>query len=558
MGIQGKLASSFILIVFAVSLIGCSSGWRRLTLNDLKHSNPAVAIAGQSQTKRVIEIVVGARPDYFTFIEKEQKRDLYLDAAVAQIQAFQNRYIPDRSALNRQFDAELVLEQKRKLLDLYCAAALADTLREAEPEATVLVRIEHQEDVLRRARELANAFPQGVARTMDVLPGNDADGAARSFTAYHIGRYISMTLMGVAQPDTKSIAPAASLRVDVMTFPRLSPSGALGSFGSDLSMLVTATEPGGSEVYSSARLYPGITTGKENCRPEEEWPTYVVKDWVRPDEVPVDPRWAQWWFGSTSPGTGIDSKTLLPIYVRSLNYATLYGSFAANKSAGAEPTEYVFSRIASDLTATRVDGNGDQPVADLSEWVASFDLFDRINLAQVAGTSPAPPHSRESSLASMLVAEMKLRTRMTEITLESIRTELSPAVTTMQTEENDLKAQHDAMQAEQQTMAILGVMISAATLGGQLSAINTGNTAQAHQFQMLNLQNTMQTIRITSDLQTAINQLGDRTAAMNQALAQRIGPITAEIAGETYTFETDSVPDLRAKMLVKYKTRFPN
>jgi len=192
----------------------------------------------------------------------------------------------------------------------------------------------------------------------------------------------------------------------------------------------------------------------------------------------------------------------------------------------------------------------------LEAWVRHFDQPQGLKLEVIAGATPPSPRSREAALASMFAAELKLLAKFSDIVCQDIEAHIVPAVLAMQKEEAAIASQDERMQRQQNAAMVLGVLSSAAALGGQVSAISSGRLTQAQQFQALNLQNTLQTIQIASSLQSEMDRLSERGAASSQALAARVGPITVEIGGETHTFLTRSLPDLRAKMLAKYQARF--
>ena len=575
-----SLPNTFLAVVMMAMLLtsGCGGGapYRAATHADLRKKPLVAPAAASTPGPKVIELVVGVQPDYHTYIAAQGQRQAFIGAQTELLRnatkyhglidpnkgfAFNKGaykwtryYVPFEQYLSNRFDEQLALEQKRRVLDLQHGLALQDELKKAFPDARVILRVEDQAELVARTRNGDGLVRPGqVARTYASLAANDEHNGY--WEVNEVIDYFTASLIGVSDLPAAPTIPGA-LRVNLTNFPLLRPSPhEPGGYGYAACFLVTAGRGGAGEVYSSASL--SASSGPNVVKRMSAMTAYTVKNRIK--DRPLPAAWTGWW--DQRPSDDRKPLTTMSIYrtvERSRNYPMYFCGFRPDPKQP-DPklaTRYALSRIAADVRREAAAPAGEAELTAMREWVGQFDDASRLNLPAVAGATPATPKSRESSLASMFAAEMKLRERFADIVREDTEKAISPAVLAMQKQEAGLHDQRAAMQRQQNFVATMGVLSSAAALGGQLSSINAGNMAQAQQFQSLNLQNALQTIQITANLQAGMNALGDRSTESAKALAARIGPIVAEIDGQTYTFATVNIPDLRAQMLAKYKARY--
>ena len=193
----------------------------------------------------------------------------------------------------------------------------------------------------------------------------------------------------------------------------------------------------------------------------------------------------------------------------------------------------------------------------LKSWVLEYD--PRVAGGRVLLTPSAlAAGSRERTLATFLNAELRLRERVTDYLIgEQYQSELGNVVRGMMHEEEKIASKIKTMRGVAIAVAIVGAGAGVGAAASGIAAASVGYFAVTQTAQSsINTINSTVNSTVTS-LMAAEYGLVGRSREMSINMAEKIGPLEVELAGQTISVTAGSISELRGKLKNLYRQQYP-
>ena len=234
---------------------GCVSGGPK-TVGTV--SRPEIAKANPVENKVAIEVIIGARPDYFRQMKEAGLDEDFIKAAGSLQEAMTGWNGPSyglswENYWRLLFDALQPYETKRSITDFYYAMAFIDALKKRFPNSVVYLRPANQNEVFAEARDF-NYLKSNEGHAWDFpwVPVQNMDYAWRATWESMIVKRYLLGYPVIAPVDTNS---PALISIDFRTDPGMEVSQRRSStYGRTIASMAQAYVGSSKPVWNSLDL----------------------------------------------------------------------------------------------------------------------------------------------------------------------------------------------------------------------------------------------------------------------------------------------------------------
>ncbi len=522
----------------------------------------------------IIEVSVGHSPAPATVMEREGLLGKYVEAAVRAQEAIDRRAMkPKRRAEFEQsvragWSNVLAGEHLDRLSEIYHGMEAVEALRAEIPGSRVYLSIADAEEETRRSRNFAalKSPQQPVARRPVQFPG-DPVPPIHPWVGHYQQSKGAEAPAGLVFHHDISRAVDAQVALDVgATYGRMLGVVGMGQLAGEprpffVSADTSLSTKGADRPWAKA-------VAMENSLPSAKQMRRGLK---HSKKVPYDVTWLSTWFGcapseiewreyqAALQARGMDMLDAS----KAVRDATLFGVderlLTTNSIPVTQSPFLPYYRAMAREMHRSLSGTGwaGAQEAQLKAWTAGYD--SRVSVTRELLTPDLlPAGSRERTLATFLNAELRLRERVTDFLMkEQYVGELGDVVRGQKHEEEKIASNVKTMRGVAIAVAIVGAGVGAGAAVVGVSAASAGNmvAAQTAQSTINTINNTVNST-VTS-LMVAEQGLVARSRDMSVNMAEKIGPLEVEVAGQVISITAGSVGELRGKLRDLYIQRFP-